>query len=121
MVLSFKKQFPDKIIDGSKIHTIRADKLDRWKVGNKIHFATGVRTKHYNNFKEGFCLHIQKIKFKYDGDCPVPSIAIDEVMLHCHEIEELAINDGFDDVKSFLEWFNSDFTGKIIHWTDKIY
>lgn len=41
MILSFKKQFLDPIITGSKIHTIRADKPNRWKPGNKIHFATG--------------------------------------------------------------------------------
>jgi hypothetical protein len=35
------------------------------------------------------------------------------------EIEDLAINDGFDDVADFWAWFDqySPFSGKLIHWT----
>lgn len=47
MILSFKEQFIPKILDGTKIHTIREDKKNRWEAGKKIHFATGVRTKNY--------------------------------------------------------------------------
>lgn len=36
-------------------------------------------------------------------------------------IEELAKNDGFDSVEDFFRYFNSNFDGKIIHWTDYIY
>jgi len=37
------------------------------------------------------------------------------------EIERLAENDGFNTASDFLEWFDHDFTGKIIHWTDYKY
>lgn len=30
---------------------------------------------------------------------------------------QLAQNDGFDTIEEFFEYFNEDFTGKIIHWT----
>lgn len=42
-------------------------------------------------------------------------------------IQELAINDGFSGdgwggpVKEFFKWFNEDFEGVLIHWTDKMY
>lgn len=42
--------------------------------------------------------------------------------LHAHAgIHTLALNDGFDSVEDFFEYFNEDFTGKIIHWTDLKY
>lgn len=42
MLLTFSKiQFIDRIISGQKVHTIRDDKFNRWKVGNKIHFWFG--------------------------------------------------------------------------------
>lgn len=31
---------------------------------------------------------------------------------------KLATNDGFETVRDFFKWFNSDFEGKIIHWTE---
>ena len=34
---------------------------------------------------------------------------------------QLAINDGFESLKHFFEYFNEDFEGKIIHWTDLKY
>ena len=61
MILGFKKQFVPLILDSSKIHTIRQDPKDRWKAGNKIHFATGTRTKAYSQFKEGVCHSVQPI------------------------------------------------------------
>jgi len=115
MILSFKPQFVEPILNGSKIHTIREDKGKRWTIGKKIHFATGVRTKNYNCFKEGECIGLQKI---------IISPAYIEVsgrILNYKEIKRLAINDGFNSVKDFLEWFDGHFTGIIIHWTDLLY
>jgi len=38
-----------------------------------------------------------------------------------HEIAKLAWNDGFDSVSDFWNYFNEDFYGQIIHWTDLRY
>ena len=34
------------------------------------------------------------------------------------EIELLAKHDGFNSMEDFFKWFDKDFKGKIIHWTD---
>ena len=68
MILGFKKQFPPMILVGTKIHTIREDKHDRWKAGNKIHFATGIRTKNYNQFYSGVCKSVQAITLVNHGN-----------------------------------------------------
>ncbi len=53
MVLGFKERFVGRILSGVKIHTIREDGHNRWRVGRRIEFATGVRTKNYTRIGMG--------------------------------------------------------------------
>ena len=135
MILSFKNQFPSKIITGTKIHTIREDKPGRWIPGRKIHFATGVKTKNYRCFYESECKAIQSIKIEYfwseyESSMNDLRVWIDGRLFYkvegnfiegSEQMEQLAKNDGFDSVDDFFLWFSKDFTGKIIHWTDLRY
>jgi len=109
--------FENKIKSGRKVHTIRRDEKDRWCIGRKIHFSTGSRTNNYNCFKHGVCTGIQYIDI-FDRTIFVDNYRLSEI-----NIEELAINDGFNDVDDFWAWFDqySPFDGKIIHWTNKRY
>lgn len=126
MNLGFKQQFVPKIIEGTKIHTIREDHSDRWGKGATIHFATGIRTKNYKCFKQSECvstqqIHIQWVRHESDRSMDIMNVEIDGRMLNWKEIKELAINDGFDNVEGFMEWFKENFNGKLIHWTEKRY
>ncbi len=121
MVLSFKDQFIKPIQTGQKIHTIREDKPDRWKPGNKIHFATGVRTAAYSQFKSGECISTQEIRIIYPEIETIqaePIVEIDDEILTEGDVCRLAFQDGFNSVDDFFAWFSEDFEGKIIHWTD---
>ena len=115
MIIGFNPRFIGKILSGTKIHTIRADVNDQWKQGREIQFATGVRTKFYEQFKYGVCVSVQKIKIEYCGIVQV--IYVDGKKLGIYGLSRLARNDGFNNLDDFFEWFNKDFTGKIIHWT----
>lgn len=128
MILSFKPRFKQPILEGTKIHTIREDKHGRWKNGRLINFATGVRTKQYNCFKISTCRNTQKISIihhsghiqvfidnKFFGE--VFHHGLDDIYEYSNCLEILALNDGFSGLSEFFNWFNSDFTGKIIHWT----
>ena len=117
MILAFKPHFIEPIANNIKIHTIREDKPNRWKKNNLIHFATGVRTKNYNNFQIGICVSTQRFEIRYYSY--LFRVTIDDRTLSYGEIETLAINDGFNNVQELLDFFdNKDFEGKIIHWTD---
>lgn len=119
MILGFKPQFVKPITTGSKIHSIREDKPDRWKEGNTIHFATGVRTKNYNNFKTDTCKGTQIIEIIWkSGYINDTVVKVDGKELTLEEKQRLAWNDGFVNLFEFYTWFSSDFKGKIIHWTD---
>lgn len=98
-----------------KIHTIRKDEKNRWEVGNKIHAVYNNRQKNQFQFAPTFeCKGIQKIiisvRYKH--------VFIDSRELSVSEMNQLAINDGFDSVEDFFAYFNTNFTCKIIHFTD---
>ena len=128
MIIGFDKQFPDKIIAETKKHTIRVDQHDRWHAGMKMHMSTGVRTKKYNCFKLDICTGTQKIEIKWSHlykDAPRASVYVDNNCIGTYTnmypsglLNVLAYNDGFESVEAFFEWFNKDFEGKLIHWTD---
>jgi hypothetical protein len=121
MILGFKPQFVEPILKGTKKHTIRIDKNNRWKPGRQIQFATGVRTKKYNCFREGWCRSTQSVEIGYRDT--IPYITVDGKDLNIDEIEILALNDGFSSSFYLFQWFvtysyTTSFLGKIIHWTD---
>lgn len=139
MVLGFKEKFVEPINLCSKIHTIRVDKNNRWRKGLSIQFATGVRTKNYKEFAQGFCVSTQEIEFRWfnatlayfengyifeDGWGVIVYIDGKNITKDEYRMVALARGDGFKDVKDFLSWeawHKKDFKGKIIHWTDTIY
>ena len=115
----------------SKIHTIREDKKDRWKAGNDIHFIINPRSKTRFQFAPVLkCKSVQKIEILHYGN--LIELIIDEstifnirknhqnnkVYNYDHNVQDLAHNDGFETVQDFFDYFNKDFKGKIIHWTD---
>ena len=127
MILGFKTRFKQPILDGTKIHTIRADKPNRWHAGRKIQMATGVRTKQYECFKEAPCVSVQTIEIIYDFIQPMGhtlEVLIDKRPIGNDELEKLAKNDGFENASDLLDFFvgmTDVFTGKIIHWTNYKY
>jgi hypothetical protein len=146
MILPFKKIFPwgtstnfeEKILNGIKKHTFREDKKGRWKPGVLIHFATGVRTIFYNCFMKGICKSTQSVQINYFKSYTFLTykefmsleVVIDGNLFYKLEngmvtfdngMIELAKNDGFDSREDFFKWFDEDFEGKIIHWTDLKY
>lgn len=99
-----------------KIHTIRIDEHDRWKANNKIDFWINTRTKNMFRFAPILkCRSIQNIFFEGQD------VYVDGKELSDKEVSELAQNDSFNSIDDFFKWFGADYTGKIIHWTDKKY
>ena len=129
MVIGFNEQFPDKILAGTKKHTIREDQYDRWHAGMKMHMAVGVRTKSYLCFKLDTCKSTQKITIIHYPKKAV--VYVDDHRLgiysktyertYYQKLIQLAKFDGFNSLKDFFDWFDNNFTGKIIHWTDLRY
>lgn len=104
-----------------KLHTIREDKNNRWKAGMDIHFVINNRTKDRFQFAPVVkCVSVQEIEI-FAFSIGIPVININGRMIDYEEMKQLAINDGFPSVEAFFDYFNTDFKGKIIHWTDLKY
>lgn len=127
-----------EIIDKSKpkLHTIREDKKNRWQVGYLIDFY--INTRKVNMFQFAPRVNVQSIQdieiVWSGGSINVISIYIDDECFVANynpeynsstqrqnRMELLAQNDGFDSVEDFMNYFNTDFKGKLIHWTDLKY
>lgn len=122
MVIGFKPQFVEPILNGTKLHTIREDSKHRWQKGMKMHMATGVRTKNYKCFAEKTCTGNRRI----DIDPVNKKVSIivngsETKFFNETGIETLAKNDGFKSVDDFWAWFNKPFTGKLIYWVPEMY
>lgn len=122
MVIGYKQRFVKPILDKTKKHTLREDPHDRWKTGKRMHMATGVRTKKYNQFYEDTCKSTQKVEIIRTSDYLNETIVkVDGRKLDEAEVQQLAWNDGFENLVDFWMWFADGFNGKIIHWTELKY
>jgi len=134
-----------------KLHTMREDKHDRWKPGMSIQMVyRGPKYSIAHEFNKGIeelskCVSTQRVRiedwndqvntgwentgFGYKDTITVRGvdfhnhwmIFVDDQPLTKKEIDTLAINDGFKDTHEFFKWFNKDWRGKIIHWTNLRY
>lgn len=129
-----------------KLHTIRQDPKGRWKSGVAIDMWAGSpRNPSTSPFKigTGICHGVQPIKITHHDRKKLRkltvyqqnliyaqswcnedlskwiTVEVDGQFLAKSQIKELAVNDGFADEESFFAFkmFQSDFEGKIIHWT----
>lgn len=121
----------------SKLHTIRHDEKNRWKPGTKIDFFINVRQPNMYRFAPVLpVVSTQKIEIEYTfnlskdkitqigqrEDFHYPVVYIDGKWHNSdYQLQQLAQNDGFNTVEDFFEYFNDDYEGKIIHWTDLRY
>lgn len=137
MILGFKTHvdgnetgFVDKILAGQKIHTLREDPDERWQVGMKIHFATGVRTPEYKQFYTGYVTAIEPVYMQ--SDCGCVCMTVGKRYFWRKDLQNFAQNDGFDADYHFENWFLPLIKAKekkglpglklrLIHWTDYRY
>lgn len=107
-----------------KKHTIRADTFKRWKVGMDIHFVINNRQKNRYQFAPiRKVVSIQTIEIIYSDDETTratenPIVKVDGRKVKRKHLPQLAMNDGFQTLQEFFDWFNDSFTGIIIHWTE---
>jgi len=129
MILSFSSDvFKERILNKTKIHTIRTDRSERWKRGQTIHFWRGnprntkSETKPHQFF-ECSCSSVQDTSMELDYESDKLIIRVDNRTLADSEVEQLAFNDGFDNTKQMSDWFfpepenENTFKGRLIHWT----
>lgn len=123
--------FKEKMMVGAlhyeaKLHTIRGN-YDYWKkVVDRVNAGEAVlsirewKGKPYKSkqveITQAKRLGIQRINIRPSGGLWMPQIQIDRRLFPESRFSQLACNDGLYDI-DFLNWFNKDFDGCIIHFS----
>lgn len=115
MLLGFKQRFADKILDGSKVFTMRKERKIQPKIGETLHMYTALRTKHTKVITKTHKLVSTQIVEVNIADSPKQlqvKIQVDGRVLGQLETEMFVICDGFNDVPDFARYWIEDSTGK---------
>jgi hypothetical protein len=110
-----------------KIHTLREDKKNRWRVDTNIHFIINNRTINRFQFAPTLpvtCIQDVKIRFiPVFANKGCISITVDNRELSTDECTQFIENDGFDTIDDFINWFfpvreEKLLNLRLIHWTN---
>lgn len=128
MILAFKEQFKRKILEGTKIHTIRRDSETKIEEGVILQMVVDAIILFESDvFYEKSVVSTQAVFMTYRGGI---EISIDDRQLYYYsERLELAQKSGFESWNHFEKFFTPKirdselgyYVGKLIHWTDKRY
>lgn len=138
MKLSFAQEingkpnhFVEKIRAGFKVHTIRRDVQNLWHAGMPIELVINIDTPACYQFAPVvYCIRVQRISIRHleteEVDARKETVTrkeiwIDDRLLTQQEEMRLIANDGFDSPAEFYAYFDQDFKGKLIQWTDLKY
>ncbi len=130
--------FIEKISRAIKLHTLREDVHERWNDSRTIQFCTGVRTKKYKEHFSKPCTGTQLVKLILPKNNFTPYITDLQIVVNGKPLNPLMNqvfikNDGFSEWTDFMKWFffekkkgkwvqtRTEWTGKIIHWTELRY
>ena len=127
MILSFNKEniekrnFKEKILNGTKIHTIREDKHNRWKPGMSIQFYAMNPRNGGKKFAEGVVTKIEFVEMSTYIEVVDRFLPDNGQFIHTNicldfELNDFAKNDGFESWEEMKEFFPECFEGKIIYW-----
>lgn len=124
MLLTFTKpKFEGLIKENIKQHTIRADKNNRWKVGNSIQFWNGnPRNVHAKNkphqFGSGVCSRILPIEINpFENEIIIEGYKYNNTEV----LNKIAVNDGFENWAEMKTFFTEVFEGKMIFWKNCVW
>lgn len=136
--LNFKKEFAPLIEKGFKRQTIRPERKNPIKAGDRLFLFTGLRTKNCINLKptsvDSFyrawdtknlnwyvtCKSIDRIKIKESYSFLLDPLCVNDNELNREDMNYLADREGFKSIKEFVQWIEKQyglpFEGVIIKW-----
>ena len=114
MNINYKKEMERALVSGVKLHTIRQKPI---AVGTMMNHIVYPYHKERRCVLSNFCTSTQMITIESSSR----TIKVDNKELSKVDIKRLSKNDGFDSIEDFWSFFNQDYQGMIIHWTDTKY
>ena len=118
---SFQKRFASRIEDGSKRHTIRADRRRHARPGEALQLFVGMRTTSCRKIiADPLCTSVEQIRISFADDGRISEALIDGQPVS--DLDEFAIADGFEslsDMEGFWIMHHGllrEFRGVVIAW-----
>ncbi len=133
-LFNFKQQFVPLILNGSKQHTIRAERKHVDKPGDTMHLYTGLRQKGARLLMRVPCVLVEPISIETRLIKPRDGVEYSPVLIYAGEDQaanriplspteavRLALADGFPHWQAFAEYWGDQlpFRGHIYHWDFK--
>lgn len=104
---SFQKQFVEPILDGTKRHTIRANRFGRSRharPGEALQLYYGMRTKHCRKIADATCATVLPILI-YRPSGLILGVNIDGVAVQ--DLEAFARSDGFESLAAMSQFWTA--------------
>lgn len=113
---NFQAQFADAVASGAKRQTIRATgKRRHARAGDPLQLYTGMRSKSCRKLLDAVCVQAVPVHISEDG-----AVTWAGSQLPGAQVASLALQDGFQDVAAFLDFFRTQhglpFQGVCISW-----
>ena len=115
---SFKRQFAEPILAGTKRQTIRRPRKRHVRPGERMQLFTGMRTKHCRRITEVECTAVRDIEIT------MTPLGIETVVIDGNQVSDLeafARQDGFASLEAMSRFWREnhgaeDFRGYLIEW-----
>lgn len=118
---SFQKRFAPRIEDGTKCHTIRADRRRHARPGEALQLYVGMRTTSCRKvIADPLCTSVEQIRIGFAAAGQIAEALIDDQPVS--DLDEFAIADGFEslsDMEGFWTMRHGllrEFRGVLIAW-----
>lgn len=102
---SFKEQFAESILLGTKGGTIRADRRRHARPGEELQLYTGMRTQHCRLIMRSTCQDVERITLFFGGE---PAIALGARAIYYDKVDHFARFDGFADWPAMERFWRSN-------------
>lgn len=118
---SFQKRFAPRIADGSKSHTIRAQRTRHARPGEMLQLFTGMRTSScIKIIPDPQCIRAEPISIWFDDNGAIREIRIDAEPVE--DLDFFAVSDGFESLADMSGFWTLThglfrrFDGALIGW-----
>lgn len=120
---SFQRRFAPRIEDGTKRHTIRADRRRHARSGEALQLYVGMRTKSCRKIiPDPVCASAERIRLAFDKTGLIYSVIVD--LQPVENLDSFAVADGFGCIADMSKFWADqhgedlvEFVGVLISWT----
>ena len=114
VAINFDRRFADAVANGKKRQTVRPDRKQPIRVGDKLQLYPGLRGKGTRKLADAVCTETEAVEIDRND------LFLAGRFADAHDREGFAIEDGFKTFDQMASWFAGKaglpFRGRVIRW-----